>query len=91
MLDCAALGCGGYDFRFEMEVLPAPNMYVNIRNFHVLTGLRKSQSGGDETITILASASSGASFVQIIQVGDGTQSNAVEAVLATPSAVTGAV
>lgn len=91
VLDCAALGCGGYDFRFEMEVLPAPNMYVNIRNFHVLTGLRKSQSGGDEAITILASASSGASFVQIIQVGDGTQSNAVETVLATPSVVTGAV
>ena len=84
VLDCAALVCGGYDFRFAMEVLPAPNMYVNIRNFHVLTGLRTAQSGSTEAITILASASSGASFVQVIQAGDEVKSNDVETVLPTP-------
>jgi OOP family OmpA-OmpF porin len=63
VLDCAAAECGGYDFRFETEVLPAPNMYVNIRNYHVLTGVRGE---GADAITVLASASSGASFVQII-------------------------
>lgn len=65
VLDCAAQVCGGYDFRFAAEVLPAPNMYVNIRNFHVLTAVRAPQ----EAVTILASASSGASFIQIIQTG----------------------
>lgn len=66
VLDCAAQVCGGYDFRFAAEVLPAPNMYVNIRNFHVLTGVRGDDDAADEAVTILASASSGASFVQII-------------------------
>jgi len=69
VLDCAAQACGGYDFRFETEVLPAPNMYVNIRNFHVITGLRSTA----EAVTVLASASSGASFVQIIQAGEAAQ------------------
>lgn len=64
VLDCAAPQCGGYDFRFATEVFAAPNMYVNIRNYHVLTGLREG-----EAVSIIASASSGASFVQIIQAG----------------------
>lgn len=69
ILDCSALICGGYDFRFATEVLPAPNMYVNIRNFHVLTAALGPDGAIEEAVTILASASSGASFVQIIQAG----------------------
>lgn len=69
VLDCAAVVCGGYDFRFAAEVLPAPNMYVNIRNFHALTAMRGVQGVDEEAVTILASASSGASFIQIIQAG----------------------
>lgn len=87
VLDCDAQACGGYDFRFAMEVLPAPNMYVNIRNFHVLTGLRKDDSGRTEAVTVLASASSGASYVQIIQAGEGAKTSAVETVLATPRGI----
>jgi OOP family OmpA-OmpF porin len=80
VLDCAAQDCGGYDFRFEMEVLPAPNMHVNLRNFHVVTGVR-----GQQAVTILASASSGASFVQIIQAGGDTQS--LEATVPSPAVI----
>ncbi len=69
ILDCSALVCGGFDFRFAAEVLPAPNMYVNIRNFHVLTAALGPDGAIEEAVTILASASSGASFVQIIQAG----------------------
>ena len=54
-------------------------MYVNIRNFHVLTGVR---DGGAEVVNIIASASSGASFVQIIQAGTPE-----EAVAVTPTSV----
>ncbi|KIN74111.1 OmpA family protein [Sulfitobacter guttiformis] len=72
VLDCDAQVCGGYDFRFAAEVLPAPNMYVNIRNFHVLSALRGPGGAVQEAVTILASASSGASFIQIIQAGTAT-------------------
>ena len=69
VLDCAAQVCGGYDFRFAAEVLPAPNMYLNISNFHALTAMRSKVGAPDEVVNILASASSGASFIQIIQAG----------------------
>lgn len=80
VLDCAAAACGGYDFRFAAEVLPAPNMYVNIRNFHVVTALR----GEAEAVMVLTSASSGASFVQIIQAGEGVTRREVQTTAAVP-------
>lgn len=83
VLDCAAPQCGGYDFRFAIEVLPAPNMYVNIRNFHVLTGLREG-----EAISIIASASGGASFVQIIQAGQAPKASSVATGGTAPASTT---
>lgn len=71
VLDCATEVCGGYDFRFASEVLPAPNMYVNIRSFNALTALRGPAGAPTEAVNIIASASGGASFIQIIQVETG--------------------
>jgi len=84
-LDCAAQVCGGYDFRFATEVLPAPSMYVNIRNYHVITALREGADGGGEAVTVLASASSGASFLQIIQAGAQAQVSQLQAVGSAPA------
>lgn len=84
-LDCAAQACGGYDFRFATEVLPAPSMYVNIRNYHVITALREGSDGGGEAVTVLASASSGASFLQIIQAGAQAQVSELQAVGSAPA------
>lgn len=66
VLDCNQITCGGYDFRFAVEVLPAPNMNVNIRAFHFVSAI-DPQSGA--AITLLASASDGAAYLQIIQAG----------------------
>lgn len=69
LLDCAAEECGGFDFRFATETLPGPNMYVNIRSYHVITA---QKPGASDVITILASASTSSSYVQIIQAGSVT-------------------
>ncbi|MEP1768052.1 MAG: OmpA family protein [Sulfitobacter sp.] len=81
-LDCAALACGGYDFRFETEVMPAPNMYINIRNFHALTAVQ-----GQNAVTVLASATSGATFVQIIQAGAAAADSSIAPVANLPRPV----
>lgn len=95
VLDCEAQACGGYDFRFAAEVLPAPNMYVNIRSYHALTALRGPEGAPTEAVTLIASASSGASFVQIIQAGTNAEDTGVEAVAPVPvttqTAVVGSV
>lgn len=66
VLECNQISCGGYDFRFAIEVLPAPNMYVNIRAFHFVTAINPQ---ADEAITLLASAAGGAGYLQIMRVG----------------------
>ena len=67
VLDCAAAECGGFDFRFATEVLPGPNMYVNLRAFHMLT----ARKGEDEVVTLLTSTSASSAYVQIIRAGAG--------------------
>lgn len=69
-LDCASAVCGGFDFRFGTEVLSGPNMYVNIRGYHFLTALSKSNDGvARAVVTVLASASSASAYIQVIQAG----------------------
>lgn len=69
ILDCASAACGGFDFRFGTETLPGPNMYVNIRQFHVVTALRKQGDQVAEVVTVLASTSATSAYVQIIHAG----------------------
>ena len=82
LLDCDQISCGGYDFRFNIEVLPAPNMYVNIRAFRYLTALDPL---GQSAITLLVSAADSASYIQIIHAGVLTKS--LELTPATPQEV----
>jgi len=85
VLDCVAADCGGYDFRFASEVLPAPNMYVNIRNYSALTALRGPDDAPSEVVNIIASASTGASFVQLIQAGTEAAQAEVDVVAPVPA------
>lgn len=66
LLDCNQQSCGGFDFRFGIEVLPAPNMYVNIRDFHFLSATSRQ----DKAVMILASAAQSASYLQLISIGE---------------------
>ena len=64
IFECDAKACGGFDFRFGIEVIPAPDMYVDIRDYRFLAAER-----GDEAITLIISRSRTAAYAQIIQVG----------------------
>lgn len=75
-LDCQAQTCGGFDFRFATETLPGPNMYVNIRAYQFVTGLRRSNGAVDEAVTLFVSTSATSAYIQIIHAG-GTEEQAV--------------
>lgn len=64
LFECADEDCGGFDFRFEIEVLPAPDMYVSLSDFRHLSARR----GADEHVSLLVSRTGSAGFVQLIQV-----------------------
>jgi len=69
VLDCDQNTCGGFDFRFGTEVLPAPQMYVNIRAFRFLTAVKPNAASPSDVVSLLVSTSVTSAFVQIIQAG----------------------
>jgi OOP family OmpA-OmpF porin len=70
VLDCDHRTCGGFDFRFATEVLPAPNMFVNIRAYRFVLGVIGETQSPDRVVGLLVSASDTASHVQVIEAGD---------------------
>lgn len=71
LLDCDADSCGGFDFRFSTEVVPAPDMFVDLIDFRFVSALRESFSGS-EAISVLVSRTGEAGYMQIIAVEPGS-------------------
>lgn len=68
VFECEARDCGGFDFRFNTEVLPEPDMHVDLGDFRFLSAQK-----GAEAVSILVSRSAGAAYVQITRVTDAPQ------------------
>lgn len=64
LFDCGERDCGGFDFRFAIEVVPAPDMYVDIRDYRFLA----AKGAGDQALSLLVSRSLNALYVQVIEV-----------------------
>ncbi len=65
---CETESCGGFDFRFAADVLPEPQMHVDLGNFRVLSARR----GTDETadyLNLIVSRTSDSAYVQMTRVG----------------------
>ena len=69
VVDCDQSSCGGFDFRFNTEVLPAPNMRVNMRAYRFVTAIDGPADAPDSVITLMVSTTATAAFVQIIEAG----------------------
>ncbi len=63
LLDCTARDCGGFGFRFGIEVVPSPDMMVDISSYHFLSAAK-----GTEAVSLLVSRAGGAAFMQMITV-----------------------
>ncbi len=70
ILDCDQALCGGFDFRFSTETLPAPNMHVNLRAFRFLTAVAGDADTPTAALTVMVSTTATAAYVQIIEAGD---------------------
>ena len=68
LFECADEGCGGFDFRFETEVMPEPAMHVDLGDFRYLAA-RRMDEGTPEYVSLLVSRSSQAGFVQMTRIG----------------------
>jgi outer membrane protein OmpA-like peptidoglycan-associated protein len=69
-VSCEARQCGGFDFRFAIEVLPEPAMHVDLGDFRYLLAERLTDSGVAAT-GVLVSRSDTAGYIQVIAVAPG--------------------
>lgn len=80
ILDCEARECGGFDFRYSTDVLPEPEMHVDLGNYRFLSALK-----GEEAISLLVSRSDLSAYVQITRVTPaplpGAPAKAAEAIV----------
>lgn len=63
LFECEARNCGGFDFRFNTEVVPTPDMYVAINDYRFL-----SASRGGDVLSLLISRNPPDGYVQLIRV-----------------------
>ena len=68
VFECDADMCGGFDFRFAIEVIPTPDMYVDIRDYRFLAARKDNQA-----VSLLVSRSRTAGFIQFILVSPPEQ------------------
>lgn len=66
IFECTARNCGGFDFRFGIDVLPAPNMYVDLADYRFLSA---KSADATQALGLLVSRDGGTVFVQLIEVG----------------------
>jgi outer membrane protein OmpA-like peptidoglycan-associated protein len=67
VFDCAADACGGFDFRFALDVIPEPDMHVDLGDFRYFAASRDTPQGRAH-VMLLVSRSSLNAFVQISEV-----------------------
>ncbi len=65
MFECETPTCGGFDFRFSTDVIPAPAMHVDLGDFRFAAFTR----GGDEAASLLVSRGGDLAYVQLTQIG----------------------
>ena len=88
LFECDARDCGGFDFRFRLETLPAPDMHVDLGDFRYLSATRQ-EGGEDEFASLLVSRSANSGFVQLTTLGPPETATETMAGAPTSSSVGG--
>ncbi|MCY3997683.1 MAG: OmpA family protein [Rhodobacter sp.] len=93
LFECETRACGGFDFRFQIDVLPEPEMHVNLGDYRYLSAKGPADGNGEDYISMILSRSANAGFVHITRVtAGGNTASAAASGMPEPSAmVTGDV
>jgi OOP family OmpA-OmpF porin len=92
LFTCDTNACGGFDFRFALDILPPPKMQVNLGDFRYWSGT-KTGDAGPEHIALTISQIAQAAYVQIDRISNSgdlgrvsTRGTAIAATASRPSA-----
>ena len=65
---CADAICGGFDFRFKLDLIGEPHMHVDLGNYRY--ALFSQPGGNPHTVALVASSSNTQGFIHITEVSD---------------------
>lgn len=66
LFECATDTCGGFDFRYALDLVQEPQMHIDLGDFRYLAARR-----GDDWLALTVSRSSESGFVNLTTVGQG--------------------
>lgn len=84
LYECESRGCGGFDFRYQIELLPEPDMHVNLGDYRYLAARRQNEDEPDYAV-LMVSRSANAGFVQLTRVGKSAAAASISASTKTPA------
>lgn len=67
---CADAACGGFDFRFQLDIIGEPDMHVDLGDYRYV--LARNPAAEPHLVALLASRSQSAGFVHITTVSEAT-------------------
>jgi OOP family OmpA-OmpF porin len=70
LLDCEAAECGGFDFRYGIDLIGEPEMHVDLGDYRFLSA-RRPGTDGPEYLSLMISRSFDTGYVQMTHVGPG--------------------
>ncbi len=81
---CANAACGGFDFRFQLDLLGEPEMHVDLGDFRYYLARVDSSDGAPHMVSIVTSRSSDSGFIHITEVFDSAPADQITTTLPTP-------
>lgn len=73
VFSCADAACGGFDFRFQLDILGEPDMHVDLGDYRYVLMRAADPEAAPHTVALLASRSRAAGFVHITYVSEPEQ------------------
>ena len=67
---CADASCGGFDFRFQLDLLGEPDMHVDLGDYRYLLMRKAGETTEPHSVSIVASRTQTTGFVHITEVSD---------------------
>ncbi len=71
LYECDTRECGGFDFRFQADVIAEPYMHVDLGDFRYLAA-QKGAPADEDFVSVLVSCSSDRGFIQVTHIGEPT-------------------
>ena len=63
---CVDTDCGGFDFRFDLDLIPEPDMHVDLGDYRYLAARK---SGAKDVVVVTVSRSTSTGFIHIARAG----------------------